>query len=633
MAGVAQDVPPVQLFSSKNPDGRWNPDFTTAGGFYRDGSDGVDVSSLSRGVRKLASPLVWPDPDPRRPSPRYADLTLNSGKKIENKSSDIAVINQGEYGWGRGVYVNNSGDIQKEQDTLFGSYSLRNDWLNPDNRTSPYWVGSYYSPPGVIITLWPNLKDADGQYCFTMTRSDIITWRDRYRVRRTAKGIWRDASGIIRRDWGSTITMPYPVPIRPPLFNGRIIRYTDDSGNHTDRIDGNGVIYAEGNVRVRGMLPPGMQLTIVSNENIYIEGNLLKHRDPETPIAPGDPWRGADETCSLALLARNYVCVNTTQFVAPIYGVGANNIGSDADDGSPPYHLIVSSDPASRLRFLFEFGPWESETGAEPSDRMLAIRHAGQTDPAYVNYWLNPGDATPEWGILRLNPGGIAGFPEHVFGVGDPRFTTAGWGVKPAFVGGVLDLVPAMNAYLNTDPSFINFLDVALDQAYYTMSNYLLGGVNVQPMDVRIEALIYAEQGSFFVIPGYWFNPDPRDTPGPSRLGGYDARFPFYGDPLDIRIIIDGAVSENVPATVSDVEAWMNKWGRIPDNYGSSSLSTAHPGEGLTFLYDDHAGWPLSNLRAASGQKPIRSDKYGRPLPFAPKLPVSPSVIYVGDVL
>src|SRR5439155_11129864 len=41
--------------------------------------------------------------------------------------------------------------------------------------------------------------------------------------------------------------------------------------------------------------------------------------------------------------------------------------------------------------------------------------------------------------------------------------------------------------------------------------DYLFSRFAVVPMDVRIEAVMYAENGSFFVIPGYGVNPDPTD--------------------------------------------------------------------------------------------------------------------------
>ncbi len=88
---------------------------------------------------------------------------------------------------------------------------------------------------------------------------------------------------------------------------------------------------------------------------------------------------------------------------------------------------------------------------------------------------------------------------------------------------------------------------------------------------------------------------------------------------------------------------WMSKWGQIPATYGSSGVATAHPGEGLTILYDDHcgwpviydarSGWPVSDASGAYSYTPIRCDQYGRALPIAPKLPVSTGLIYFGDVM
>lgn len=59
----------------------------------------------------------------------------------------------------------------------------------------------------------------------------------------------------------------------------------------------NGLIFAEGNLIVSGKLPPGRRLTLVSGNNIYIQGNI---------------WRKG-QGASLALLADNNVCINLTK--------------------------------------------------------------------------------------------------------------------------------------------------------------------------------------------------------------------------------------------------------------------------------------------------------------------------------
>lgn len=604
--------------------------FTTLGGFYRDGSDNVDIDKNARGVKRIEPPLV-DQTDSTGTTTRYRLLTLNSGARIQNSAGKW--VNLGKYGWGRGVYINNPNDKQDESDTLVGGYTLRADLLKPNSPLSSYWKGPYYVPPGAIITLLPNDSDeVDGhkQYYFTITRTDTQS--------QGQKAAWYDYDGNIRQDWGSTVRMPYPDP-----FNGRYIESEDGIAHH---IDGNGVIYAEGNIRIRGMLPEGMQLTIVSNHNIYIEGNLLKYRDSKSTYTTDN---SPDTTGGLSLLARENIVVNTTQFFSPLNNVTSDDVGSDTMDNRPPFHVTLTDSPESNLRCMFEFGPWDSNSQATSPDKWwLFLRHSGEYGPAYINCWLNPSQSLTNWGVLYLNSSAaithtsppnfpVNTLPSHIWGVGDPRFgsgspsgtgTPSGAGVNSLFACDVFKLDLSINATLNEGVGQPNIVQLALDQSMRIHSNYWMGGLAVQPMDVRIEAVLYAQEGSFFVIPGNWFNPNSSDVEG--ELPDRDPMFPYYGQPLDIRITIDGAVSENMPAAISDVEEWMAKWGKIPEYYGSSNVKTAHPGEGLTFLYDDRVGWPLVDL---ADTKPIRWDSYGRTLPITPRLPVCSSLIYFGDVM
>lgn len=588
-----------------------NSAFDTADGFYRDGSNQVDAQRRPRGVKRIEPPLV-DQSDSTNTTTRYRVLTLNSGDRVRQGGGG-RWVNLGQLGWGKGVYIGNTADKQDESETLFGGVTVRADIMQPGNQMTSNWKGPYYNPPAAVINLLPNDKETVNgrdQYYFTITRSDVAGSGQ--------KAIWSDPQGVPRPDWGATVRMPYPDPT-----NGRWL-----TPNH--KIDGNGVIYAEGNIRIRGMLPKGMNLTIVSNQNIYIDGSVLKYREPGWKDSDNDEYRGADSTGGLALLARQNIIVNTTQFFMPLGDLGADDYGPDSIIGQGSTHVVVRNNPQSAFRCGFEFGPYESESGSAPGNRMLFLRHSGEFGSAYINAWINPANTTPNWGLLGLN-NVFPGLPPYVWGVGDPRFgfgsNPPGAGVGSSFASNVYDLL-TVGATLNTAVGMPNILQIALDSHVYTRSNYWMGGVAVMPMDVRIEAILYAQEGSLFVIPGYWINPNPADTDPSNRPPGTDARFPLYGQTPDIRIIIDGAVSENLPASTSDVQAWMAKWGRIPAMCGSSSSSTAHPNEGVTFLYDDHVGWPIDN----NGQ-PIRVDKFGRPLPIAPRLPVSGSLIYFGDVM
>ena len=79
------------------------------------------------------------------------------------------------------------------------------------------------------------------------------------------------------------------------------------------------------------------------------------------------------------------------------------------------------------------------------------------------------------------------------------------------------------------------------------------------PLPIRVEAVIYAFNESWFVIPPPFFNDDSRDTrenlaptgrrlPG-TLLGANSAIvFPFYNEALNVDVELLGSVTENMPA-------------------------------------------------------------------------------------
>ncbi|MBC8065169.1 MAG: hypothetical protein H7Y17_10090 [Chlorobia bacterium] len=187
------------------------------------------------------------------------------------------------------------------------------------------------------------------------------------------------------------------------------------------------------------------------------------------------------------------------------------------------------------------------------------------------------------------------------------------------------------------------------------------------PNDVRIEASVYAEDGSFFVIPSPWFNPNPND-----RRDTYMARViavgatqaqteryenfgsapitPFYGEPIDVRVKIIGAVSQNMPAPMSQQAEWLKKWGWIPRSLGDTGrrIPAQHVPAGFDLntdlyvpnfiiTYDPALGsgraWDPANPSPFSPANfPLRVDDDGRMLAPMPRLPVSPTLAYFGEV-
>lgn len=542
--------------------GTLNENFATFQGLYRDGVDQADSAGFGRAVKRLEPPLVDQE-DPSSGQARFARLTRYSGFSVRLDGGRYT--SSAYYGYGDGMYIGNRRDTQQDGSSVFGGTpSLADEWVTPNNKGN--WRGRYYVPPGVVIRINPDET-------LTVTRTDS--------VRRGQKYVWYrydSANNNLIPDPGAgpTMTLPYPR---------------------------NGVVYAEGNIRISGMVAPDRQLTIVSNENIYIEGNILK----------------SDQvTSAISLLARKNVVVNTTQFMSlpPMTtAIWESTVGG----GNPPYAYRVTTSPSTNFVAAFTLGHWyDANSLRAPSaypgwgggKQHLFIRHASSGATASINLFVN-------------------GAPYDFGGSLNYLMATAETQYGPIFEGQVFPLDFGGAPGLDGVPGSWNNLQIGLHQTGLEQSrgDYLLEGIALVPMDINIQALCYAQDGSFFVIPGPWFNSNPADNRSaaarPPEIR--HPAFPFYGEPLDIKITIDGAVAENMPAAASHVDEWMRHWSNIPVNYGSSPENTAHPEDGLSFVYDPMLAFPVR-----PDGSPVRTDKFGRALPVTPRLPVSPDLIYVG---
>lgn len=597
------DDPEFDTMPLPYPDGTY-PDV----GVYRDGRPEPDRSGRPRSIFRLDAPIL----DARVSSNtvgRYRQLTRNSGvwKLATDPDGHQWWYNTGYYGWGDGLYIDNRNDVQEET----AAYTLRGDWLNPGG--SEYWKGPYYSPPGVSILLTPfDLDNDDGDNNPLTGEPDIVLTR--------TDGVWYDQNGNPRTDTGEMIFMPYPR---------------------------NGVIFAEGNIRIKGMLPRDAQLTVVSGATIYVEGNILKYREQGSPQP--------NPTSSIALLATDHVCVNTTQFFAPVRGVF---VPGNAATEEPHFEISPGSEGTFWLDFAF--GDEIAKYGNTPI--ALYVRHTSDKDAAgdsFMNLLVNfsgvpPASSGAPWpGVYDFGAKGFANTPplSYVYplrGIKQPLWENAVFDLwpNPSNSHGAYDFNVAVPGQYNR----LGFqFDEALADPLITKVNYLLSRVAIQPCDIRVEALMYAQNGSFFVIPGEWFNPDESDA-DPQAANRpptvTDARFPCFGQPLDVKITIEGGVSENIPASVADVRAWMDKWGWIPPKHGSSTAaeddvtryrepldptdSNDPRRQGLTFVYDLRLACPRIDP-TVDVSPPIRRDEFGRILPIAPALPVSGQTLYTGE--
>lgn len=592
-----------------------NPNFITAGGLYRDGRPVTGRDGYPRTIPFLPPPRM-DTVDPATDRPRYASATRDSGIWLQRPNGSW--FNTGQYGYGRGVYINNAQDIQRESRGILGGYTLRNDWLKPGN--SRYWNGPFYEPPGAYIELVEVIENgrirAQG---FRITRNQA-----------DPRDVWYNPLTGLPTNI-KTLAFQFLNP-NDPLDNtltNELVESLPQNERDRFRVPFNGVIYAEGNVRIRGRIPSGRQITIVTNGTAYIEGNIVK----------------GDERSALAIIARDYVCINTTQFLYRSADSPGTAEGDPFNAEAPYFFEVLPNQP---MRILFSFG---EDPTPYANLLQLYVRHSAGGDASFINLLVNPS--------LLPNPFyqfNIPGFPPYVYPLGRTSLQ-----VYPNYEKIAFPLTP-LTAF-DTTPGAVNLLQFQLqpisnvDSFRFPTDNkpYRLSAVAIQPLDIKIQAALFAQEGSFFVIPGYWFNTNPQDTRANAvqrdriLLGVASREFPFYGESLDIRITIEGSIAENITARVGDQTEWLRKWGWIPRVYGNSGVEI--PESHRRYFHDNNGqyavnlfmrydpvfrdprvnGQPLRTAYTANPADPL-FEHPGNILPPLPRLPVCPKPIFAGEI-
>jgi len=728
--------------------------YTTFAGLLRDSGANPDSFGFARAISRLEPPLI-DAADQATGISRYRLNTRNSGRILTDQNNNR--INTGEIGLGAGLYINNRGNFERESESVQGGRSLRSLWLQPGS--SQWWVGAYYLPPGAIVEFgYPVVQERDATGNLI---ADSYVPTPGFRVVRDIGHGDRpfvDPSGnIAPAEMKFTWFIYKPLGRRPvlKLENEFFRAYLRNAQNMTEQeIDRwlpewNGVIYAEGNARVRGLLPGKWRdennngvldvgegnipirreqgvdpdnltdeqiiervnppaVNVVSGATIYIEGSLVRER-PDSMIG---------------LLAEDYVTVNTTLFV------GANKsettLGTSTYDNQPPSYLEIGIDEQSKQPpFTLEFLFGDNPTGYNPSPNQAAVglnlllrSIKPEQDATYLSLFVNEAfsdSANNISPLYRFNDNNNppyndvlpANWPPTVYifhPPADPQDPALARVEQREF-----PLWPAPNSAtypLFTAPGVLNTLrPAAIDPTQAPQpfiyqdppTSYGFDRAAIVPMDVRIEAVIYAQDGSFFVIPGYSLNTDPSDTrdaalrraqeqgapPGTMiRPPGTSHFYPFYGEPIDCRITVVGAIAENRTASIADQAAWMQLWGYIPEAYGSTGNEPGGAGtpilvpdehrkvgevgvtssgdpdlrtqaeqnaqitRGIRFIYDPALAAPYAGYNPDSGTPYVspnntwlhtdagsfRQDDYGRILPPIPRLPVCPGFVFYGEV-
>ena len=607
----------------------------------------------------LALPRIRP-PEIHAPDTqinRYLALARDSGVWQENAGGGF--YNTGAYGWAwtnrGGIYIDNIGDIQYDHDLDL----LRHNWvgsigvhepggdLRLDVTSGPifgpadWWdkTGRYYAPPGAEIILHGDaacpyieivrhdLRDVESVSCYWRQPDGtplLFTSAFQYLGNPCSPTLRTEALGVD----GATAIFPFPP---------------------------NGVIYGEGNLLVSGIMPPvraGLEpetycsdsydsdagrarrydLQIVSGGTIYIEGDIL------TPRGAGlltTFQEDIDRGSRVALLARDYVCVNTTALnprpadlvprpdllqseyyndAQPLYPPGAGGLlappyywlfqGPAGDTNWTDDGYVVPTDPGgielvyrnvrlqqpalrqqfADLRLMLGHSGWYAANGTPPAIGAPPDPAAANGDnDAEVQVQLDIRGATWPW----LHTSGLYSFLRPA--AADPANLDESdhWYIDdddqlerlPNQFQGVrvqdLDNVPNVEAIQGDD--LISFTCEVVPVEYrenpgddptawhvdpYELG-YLLGSTAItpprgaDPLPVQVQALIYAQNGSWFILPGPWFNEDAASTAATEP----GALYPHYHEPLNIQLSFYGAVTENMPADLGYVSEWTSKWG------------------------------------------------------------------------
>jgi hypothetical protein len=404
-------------------------------------------------------------------------------------------------------------------------------------------------------------------------------------------------------------------------------------------------LYAEGNVRVAGVLPPASSptpnqyyvdatnrfydLSIVSGGTIYIEGDVMS---PWTYQNNGGLWPTALTSASdlrntsLALIARDHVCLNLTAFGAR-YDPAA--ITNPSPLGSSVWNVpdVNCWNTTLGQGTAFWFRSWQP-TGTA----LTYLRHAGQSSPTGI--WNDGTGINRVYSVANLyvdnTDDGVANGANFNWGAGvNFQFSNPIDPSLPAIVAGLsasdrtLDNpAPAMNwevSVRNLTASLSwggvrNYIVLTVPVAGST-NDYRLAGFQVLPSKINLDALVFAQEGSWFVLPGPWFNGAWNNTGNDVDNTGPLTTVPSYrmalgaipaasGGAAQPAIVFNGAITESHTAALGDAHDWLSKWS------GPQAL--------ISYTFD-------GGLRATPYY-----DAGGNKLPRIPKLPCPPGLIIWG---
>ena len=642
-------------------------------------ADSTEIPRVATGHRDVP-PLEAPDifaSDPTTGLDRYRALTRDSGVIVQ-KGAEARVVNTGKFGHGQGVYVDNFADIQfKKADGSSDLRLLAQDWRQADQAGrltgNSGWnaLGTTYSPPAVEIELFAS-------------EADVLATSPRYDAGAPPTDFYSESAptepGVF---W-----WPNHEPGQPGIKLTRrdarwrlgdpadAIAVGDDSGEYVMVIDypdyPNQVIFCEGNIRVKGTLPVAdreptpphalirdFNLTIVSNATIYIDGQILSPQDIAGRRVDTNDADGVldEDNTAVALLARDYVCLNPTQLVPQLTSGLVPAVSDDPMSAEAGSHWELDSDTGGQVYSRWRFGETVPD---DVSVRLVTQQTAGSPGPSGVGLALaadgvvtghdfgNPLDPytfifappgallwgsisaptsycstaiAPQWQPLA-NIGPFAGLTDPV----------VPWNISAGISKSVG--VPNALALSNRDPR----LGTPASEYWikkWKIEEYDNALHRPRPaVNAKVNALIYAQRGSWFVIPGAYFNEKTYtvDFNGDGQIDGEDSLWAASMRRYNYRITVRGCITEDHTAAIEDVQDWSNKWA-FPIYTSETELTWGT----IEYEFDERLrvrrDQGLTVLDPGTAERTTDARLYSPQanLPRLPLLPVSPTLLYYGE--
>lgn len=661
-----------------------DPPFETYGALTGDGLaaivDGVK-STDDAGFGRFTSAFSAPPLFRRNPTSDrtiYEELTRYSGTPVY---AGGYWVNNGEWGHGQGVYVNNESDRQflnarGECDIQ----TLIDDWLRNISPTDARagdsgWnaTRTTYSPVGVEI--W-------------IVGEELPSWRF---------AVQPDPRSPAIPD--SVLWAPSHTPGEPQIVLSRHDRHWmtatgADSGRYVMVIDHpcklrgtwptNQVIVTAGNARVWGKLPdrgpiptPGAgesaaavpykdyNLTIVSGGTIYIDGSILA---PEDWVPGWTPGAWDERNTKLALLARDCVCLNTTRIVPQEATALVSASPDDTNNPRPEAsHWELTPEAGARLSSSWQFGAPPADnvylaasvSGDEPGPAAIGMSFQRAWAPAWVPFDFTQGLAPPDPKFYFV-PAGVAAAPNvsnaltpNYQRVPEPDTSPAvPWRLYPAAAPN------SPGHYISTAPGVQNSL-----QIYWANPGFSAGATNpwvkkwkivestsgdptdlsavVPAVHCRVNAAIYAETGCWFVIPGTWFETvEAIDAAlGPAEGDNINGLIDTPDEEARARaylrynydIVVRGSITENFTAPVDAVYEWIDKWACNTTTPDGTLMSITYIYDGSTRNTRDRGDQGATS--GALGAPLLRRSTESANLPCLPLLPVSADLVYYGETM